>query len=158
MALQAGAASTASVQRALARQVVGMYRAMCRDVPKVLVMYNLEQTPSEARHMLLLHYRKASAAVPNDPRIVEMLLERARQEYEETMQQWKQKGHLMAILQPELAAPDVWTDEEEFFRRCAPLFGGGGGGGGVCCGPGECASTLLGRSGCLGRREGGGGG
>jgi hypothetical protein len=72
--------------------------------------------------MLLLHFRKAAGTGPQDPRIVEMLLEKARQEFEETMQQWKQKGHLMLILQPEVSAPDVWLDEEEFFKRCVRTF------------------------------------
>lgn len=110
-------AAASSVQARLSKQVVSMFRKMCRDIPKVLVMYNLEQTPSEARHMLMLQFRKAGASAPNDPRITEMMIDKARQEFEETMQQWKQKGHLMAILQPELAAPDFWTNEEELFRR-----------------------------------------
>ena len=110
-------AAASGVQAQLSKQTVGMFRKMCRDIPKVLVMYSLEQTPAEARHMLMLHFRKSGASAPNDPRITEMMLEKARQEFEETMQQWKQKGHLMAILQPELAAPDCWTDDEEFFRR-----------------------------------------
>ncbi len=112
------ARATASVdlKKSINKRVVDMYRKMARSVPKVLVMYNLEQTPAEARHMILLHYRKNMHVT--DPRILEMFLAKAEMEFEETMNQWKQKGHLMQILQPEAAAPDAWYDEEEFFRRC----------------------------------------
>ena len=39
-------------------------------------------------------------------------------EREETVNQWKQKGHLLAILQPDETPADPWLDEDEFFRRC----------------------------------------
>ena len=104
-ALAAAARATTDARGVLSRRVVQMYRQMCRDVPKVLVMYGLEQTVAEARHMLLLHFRKNAAVT--DPRIVELMLARAQMEVEETMQQWKQKPHLMAILQPEAKMPDA---------------------------------------------------
>lgn len=119
MALAKGAAAV-DLRKVMGKRVVDMYRKLCRSVPKVLVMYNLEQTPAEARHMVLLHFRKNSHIT--DPRIMEMFLARAEMEYEETINQWKQKGHLMAILQPEASAPDPWYDEEEFFRRRVPVL------------------------------------
>ena len=71
---------------------------------------------ADARRLILLnHFRKNSAVT--DPRLIEMLLERARQEVEETNQQWKQKPHIMALLEPEVEAVDPW-DPEEFRRLC----------------------------------------
>ena len=58
----------------------------------------------------------------SDPRLIEMLLERARQEIEETNQQWKQKPHIMALLEPEVEAADPW-DPEEFRRLCVARAG-----------------------------------
>lgn len=118
MALAKGSASVAvEVKKALNKRVVDLYRQFCRDTPRIIVMYNLEQTVAEVRHLLLLQFRKQGHA--QDPRMIELLLQRGRMEHEETINQWKQKPHIMGILQPELAAPDVWLDREEFIRRYA---------------------------------------
>ncbi len=111
----AKAAAAADVKRALSRQVVQMYRQFCRDAPRVVIQYSLEQTVSEVRHMVLLLFRKNMHVT--DPRVLELLLDKARMEHEETMKQWKQRGHVIQMLTPQLAAPDAWLDEEEFFRR-----------------------------------------
>ena len=116
-ALTAAAARKAPDARAvLSKRVVALYRSICRSVPKVLVMYGLEHTVAESRHMVLLHFRKNAGVT--DPRIVELLLARADMEVQETMQQWKQKPHVMALLQPETATPNVWLDAEEMTRQC----------------------------------------
>ncbi len=109
------AAAAAEVKRALSSRVVAMYRRMCRQAPRVVVLYSLEQTAAEVRHMLLLQFRKNAHVT--DPRIVDMLLARGVMEEEETLNQWKQRSHVIGLLQPELEAPDVWYDEEEFARR-----------------------------------------
>lgn len=104
------------IRKALSKEIVSLYRAMCRDIPRVLLMYNLEnQTVSEARHMLLLQFRKQSHVT--DPRLIEILLANAKMEYEETMQQWKQKAHVQEFFEPMLAAPDMWTDYKRMNKR-----------------------------------------
>jgi hypothetical protein len=122
MAVAKSAAVTAAeVRRALNKRVVSAYRQLCRDAPKVAVIYQLEQTVSEIRHMLLLHFRRNAHVT--DPRMIEILLQRCRMEREETVNQFKQRGHIMELLQPELQAPDAWLDDEEFFRRCVARGG-----------------------------------
>ncbi len=71
---------------------------------------------ADARHLVLLNHFRKNANV-TDPRLIEMLLEKARMEIEETTQQWKQKPHIMALLEPEVEAADPW-DPEEFVRLC----------------------------------------
>ncbi len=116
MALAHSVASTnATLQKAMSKRVVAMYRKFCRDVPRICIMYNLEQTVGEVRHMVLLHFRKSSHV--HDPRIIDLLLTKANMEHQEVIELWKQRSHLMELLQPELSAPDAWQDEEEFFRR-----------------------------------------
>jgi hypothetical protein len=78
-------------------------------------MYQLEGTPADLRRMVLLQFRKNGDVV--DPRVVDLLLTKSEMEFEETLQQWKQRGHLMNLLDPELPAPEPMTDAEEFFRR-----------------------------------------
>ncbi len=112
---KAASVAAADVRKAVNTKVVSMYRQLCRDAPRVIVMYNLEFSSAEVRHMLLLHFRKNAHV--SDPRLVELLLQRARMEREEALNQWKQKGHMMELLQPQLTPPDAWLDEEEFFRR-----------------------------------------
>jgi hypothetical protein len=116
MALAKSATKTADeLRKSLNKQVVAIYRKFCRDAPRIIIMYNLENTPAEIRHMVMLHFRKNNHVT--DPRIVELFLQRAKMEHEETMNQWKQRGHILELLQPELSAPDPWVDEEEYFRR-----------------------------------------
>jgi|APCry1669189665_1035243.scaffolds.fasta_scaffold72504_1 NADH dehydrogenase (ubiquinone) 1 alpha subcomplex subunit 6 len=88
MALSKGAAAL-DVRKVLSQRVVNLYRRMCRDTPAVIKIYNLEHTPFNVRHMLLLQFRKNSEVT--DPRIIELLLQRAEMELEETREQWKQR-------------------------------------------------------------------
>jgi len=78
-------------------------------------MYGLEHSAPEVRRAVLLQFRKHAHVT--EPRILESLLARAAMEREETVNQWKQKGHLLAILQPDETPADAWLDEDEFFRR-----------------------------------------
>lgn len=116
MSLRAASASIqASTRTAQSKRVVSLFRSLCRDVPKMLIMYGLEHTAVEVRQKVLLQFRKHSHVT--EPRIIESLLARGAMEREETINQWKQKGHLLAILEPESGLADAWLDEEEFFRR-----------------------------------------
>lgn len=116
MSLRAASASVqVSTRAAQSKRVVSLFRSLCRDVPKMLIMYGLEHTAAEVRQKVLLQFRKHSHVT--EPRIVESLLARGAMEREETINQWKQKGHLLAILEPESGLADPWLDEEEFFRR-----------------------------------------
>ena len=101
---------------ALSKSVVAVYRQVCRDVPKIMTMYQIEgYTVSEARHMILLNHFRTRRNV-TDPRVIERMLAKARQEIEEVMQQWKQKTHIQAMLAPSLEGvqSDAVLDHNEF--------------------------------------------
>ena len=61
----------------------------------------------------------AAAAASWDPRVVEMQLSRGEMEMEEAVKQWKQRGHLMALIKPELAPRDPVLDVDEHMARVA---------------------------------------
>ena len=71
---------------------------------------------ADARRLVLLNHFRKNAGV-TDPRVIELLLDNARMEIEETMQQWKQKPHIMALLEPEVQPVDPW-EPEEYQRLC----------------------------------------
>lgn len=83
--------------------------------PRISKIYQLEGTPADVRRSTLLQFRKNGAVT--DPRVTARILAAAEMEFEETVNQWKQRGHLMNLLDPEVPPPDPMLDAEEFFRR-----------------------------------------
>ena len=80
-------------------------------------MYDIEgYTPASARSLLLRKYFRKHAGV-TDPRIKDVLLAKGEMELKETLEQWKQKVHLLDLLQEEEAEAEPWTCEE-IVRRC----------------------------------------
>jgi len=71
---------------------------------------------ADARRLVLLNHFRKNAGV-TDPRVIELMLDNGRMEIEETMQQWKQKPHIMALLEPEVQPVDPW-EPEEYQRLC----------------------------------------
>lgn len=53
----------------------------------------------------------------NDPRAIELLLARAEMTFQEVTEQWSQRPHLLALLQPETKTPEPLLDPEVFFER-----------------------------------------
>lgn len=111
----ARAGAGVDIRKALSKKVVGLYRRMCREVIAVKTMYIIDETPAEIRHMLLLQFKKNQQVT--DPRIVDMLLTKGEMELEETRNQWKQRGHLMSLIKPDLDPADPIVDFEEHMRR-----------------------------------------
>ena len=111
-----------AARAAVAKQVVALYRQICRDVPKVLTMYQVEGfTVADARRAVLLNHFRSKAKIA-DPRMIERLLAKARQEVEEVLQQWKQKGHIQLLLAPPadgFAEDPMLLDGDEFHKLCA---------------------------------------
>ena len=105
-----------AVRQALSREVVSLYRDICRKVPSVLTMYQVEgYSVSDARHMILLNHFRTQSGV-TDPRMIERLLAKAKMEMEEVMQQWKQKGHVQFMLSPLVnnSGDDIFLNREKF--------------------------------------------
>lgn len=65
---------------------------------------------------MAFHFRKNGHV--KDPRIVAMLLTRGYMELEETLLQWKQRSHLMRLLEPaELQPKRPLTQFEKILRE-----------------------------------------
>lgn len=77
--------------------------------------YQLEHTVRELRHATLLQFRKNGHVA--DPRLLEALLARGEMELQEARQQWKQKGHVEALLTPELPPSDALSSLAEFEKQ-----------------------------------------
>lgn len=92
-------AAAAVAEKAYAsKRVVQLYREFCREVPHSVMMYSVPVVERDARHMILLHFRRQGHV--RDPRVIEMLIAKGYMELEETRKQWKQKGHILDLLDP----------------------------------------------------------
>ena len=78
-------------------------------------MFSLEGTPADLRRNVLLQFRKHADV--RDPRVLDVLLAKGEMELAETVNQWKQRSHLMALLDNEAPPPPPMRDAEEFFKR-----------------------------------------
>mmetsp|Transcript_87465 Transcript_87465/g.243585 ORF Transcript_87465/g.243585 Transcript_87465/m.243585 type:complete len:132 (+) Transcript_87465:101-496(+) len=101
-------------------QAVALFRRICRSVPRICALYELPYTPAEVRHLVALHF-KQNAGV-RDPRVVQMLAAKGEMELIETENQWKQRPHLISLLQPTImrkaAASELEpVDEDDFLER-----------------------------------------
>ncbi|TDH65157.1 hypothetical protein CCR75_000251 [Bremia lactucae] len=87
---KAAAASTNS-------PAVTLYRYIIKQVPRVLTLYDIPMEPAEARLAVQALFRQHADV--KDPRVVDMLITKANMELEETLMQWKQKVHLLTLLE-----------------------------------------------------------
>ena len=92
-------AAEAQLKRAINYQVVDIYRRMCREMPKIIVMYNLPYSVGELRHILLLHFRRHGYVT--DPSITQMLLTKADEKFMEVMEGHWTEYHVHTFLQVE---------------------------------------------------------
>jgi hypothetical protein len=80
-------------------------------------MYDIEGfSAARARDLVLRKYFRVNSGV-TDPRVKEVLLAKGEMELKETLEQWKQKPHMIDLLKEDDEGVDPFTPEE-VVRRC----------------------------------------
>ncbi|KAJ7153493.1 NADH dehydrogenase 1 alpha subcomplex subunit 6 [Mycena crocata] len=80
-------------------RVIQMYRDWYRAAPEVVNQYALDVSPTQLRHAIRMRF-EANRNV-TDLRVIDVLLLKSRQEFQETLNMWKQPDHIYGImLQP----------------------------------------------------------
>jgi NADH dehydrogenase (ubiquinone) 1 alpha subcomplex subunit 6 len=96
------------VVRSKSSPAVTLYRYITKQVPRVLTLYDISMEPAEARLAIQALFRKNAEI--KDPRVIDMLITKANMELEETLMQWKQKVHLLTLLE---TGTQLRTKEED---------------------------------------------
>ena len=89
-------ASSGSLKEA-SRRALQLYRNVLKATPKVKTVFDVDMPLPEMRRAITWHFRKSAHI--KDPRIVDMLVVKGEMDLEETLMQYKQKPHLMRILE-----------------------------------------------------------
>ncbi|KAG6857022.1 hypothetical protein H0H87_010694 [Tephrocybe sp. NHM501043] len=90
-------ATRASVDFADARRrAVQLYRDWYRSAPEIVELYALNVSPAVIRHSIRERFEINRHVT--DARAIDVLLLKGRQEYQETMNCWKQTDHVMGVL------------------------------------------------------------
>ncbi|KAJ6554531.1 NdufA6 NADH-ubiquinone oxidoreductase 14.8 kDa subunit [Mycena capillaripes] len=77
-------------------RVITLYRDWYRAAPEVVNQYALDVSPTQLRHAIRMRF-EANRNV-TDVRVIDVLLLKSRQEYQETLNMWKQPDHIYGIL------------------------------------------------------------
>ena len=73
------------------------YRAIIKELPKVLSIYDVDLPIPLARSHVRSHFIQNAGV--SDPRVKDMLVNKGYMELEETLMQWKQKAQLMRVFE-----------------------------------------------------------
>ncbi|KAK7055463.1 hypothetical protein R3P38DRAFT_2847194 [Favolaschia claudopus] len=73
-----------------------MYRDWYRAAPEIVTQYALEVSPTQLRHAIRMRFERNRHVT--DVRVIDGLLLKSRQEYQETLNMWKQPDHIYGIL------------------------------------------------------------
>eukprot|EP00938_MAST-03A_sp_MAST-3A-sp1_P003216 g3216.t1 len=94
------------------REAVQLFRLMAKEVPRVSNLYDVPMPDNVIRRRLANAFRKNADV--KDPRVVHLMVQKGYMELEETLQQFKQKSHLMNLLE---ANKHVKKPEKDFLER-----------------------------------------
>ncbi|KAK7688532.1 hypothetical protein QCA50_008070 [Cerrena zonata] len=77
-------------------KVLKLYRDWYRGAPEICTLYSLGLTPGYIRHAIRQRFEENRHVT--DVRVIDHLLLKGRQDYQETMNSWKQNDHVVGIL------------------------------------------------------------
>eukprot|EP00549_Striatella_unipunctata_P024946 CAMPEP_0118688980 /NCGR_PEP_ID=MMETSP0800-20121206/9219_1 /TAXON_ID=210618 ORGANISM="Striatella unipunctata, Strain CCMP2910" /NCGR_SAMPLE_ID=MMETSP0800 /ASSEMBLY_ACC=CAM_ASM_000638 /LENGTH=122 /DNA_ID=CAMNT_0006586295 /DNA_START=43 /DNA_END=411 /DNA_ORIENTATION=+ len=80
----------------VANPVARLYRSIVKELPRVLMIYDIDTPLSEARDSVRQQFQKNSHI--QDPRVLNMLLEKGYMDLEEILLQHAQRPHLIRKL------------------------------------------------------------
>ncbi|PPQ95817.1 hypothetical protein CVT26_015926 [Gymnopilus dilepis] len=89
-------ASRTSSPQESKRRVIRLYREWYRSAPEICALYALPVSPDYVRHAIRQRFEQNRFV--SDQRVIDTLLLKGNQEYQETMNCWKQYDHVMGIL------------------------------------------------------------
>jgi len=77
-------------------RVIDLYRDWIRAAPEVCSLYAVNVSPQEIRHAVRQRFEQHRYV--SDPRAIDVLLLKSRQDLQETLNCWKQTDHVLGIL------------------------------------------------------------
>ncbi|CAG9760641.1 unnamed protein product [Ceutorhynchus assimilis] len=89
------------------KRVVSLYKAWFRQLPYIVKQYDMPKSVEQLRDRLREEFNKHQDI--KDVRIVDMLVIKGQMELMETVNMWKQKGHMMAYFK------DTWEPKPKDF-------------------------------------------
>ncbi|KAF8968812.1 hypothetical protein BDZ97DRAFT_1755100 [Flammula alnicola] len=78
------------------KRALKLYRDWYRSAPEICALYAISVSPAYVRHAIRQRFERNRHVT--DPRAIDVLLLKGRQDYQETMNVWKQTDHVMGIL------------------------------------------------------------
>ncbi|EJF57501.1 NADH-ubiquinone oxidoreductase Complex1 subunit [Dichomitus squalens] len=100
---------SSSPQEARSR-VLKLYRDWYRGAPEIVTLYALNVSPAYVRHCIRQHFEQNRYIT--DTRVINVLVQKGQQEFQETMNCWKQLDHIMGILlQPRSRPPRTFLQK-----------------------------------------------
>ncbi|KZT22991.1 NdufA6 NADH-ubiquinone oxidoreductase 14.8 kDa subunit [Neolentinus lepideus HHB14362 ss-1] len=95
------------------KRAIQLYRDWYRAAPEVVTLYALSIHPSQIRHAVRAQFERNRHVT--DHKVIDVLLLKGRQEYQETLNCWKQNDHILGILLEEKSRPQR-TFLEKFYE------------------------------------------
>ena len=90
-------------------QAVRLYRRIAREIPRLVTVYDLPHTPRQIRAGVANRFR--CFADINDAQVVNLLVSKAEMELEESLMQWKQKTHVVRLIDS-FASPGTGNSQD----------------------------------------------